>query len=366
VQLTTLSIANFRNLGKLDLVFEQPVTAFVGENAQGKTNILEAISVLALGKSLRADEEKNLIPYGEDFYRVSGEAQEGSGEKLRIEVSAAAKPSINKVCKVNGRKVNASDLVGRLPLVSFAPEDLNLVLLSPSLRRRYIDILLSQVDRKYLQALSSYGKALKQRNALLGRIAEGFANENELEFWDKELAQHGSVIGKHRADWLREIAKPLASYFEKISGEKRKLTAELRNFHGEEITLEKYLENLEKMREKDLRYGNTNYGIHKQDLQLSLAGKPLAENGSRGEIRSSVLALKFTELEFLEKHTEKKPILLLDDVFSELDRGRQESLMQMLVGYQTFITTTKVEHLETIRKQTQIYEVEKGKVREAA
>lgn len=364
MKLTSLSIGNFRNLQNLELVFVKPVTAFVGENAQGKTNILEAISVLALGKSLRADEEKNLIPYGEDFYRIVGEAQQDNGEKLKIEVSAAAKPSIMKVCKVNGRKVNASDLVGRLPLVSFAPEDLNLVLLSPGLRRRYLDILLSQVDRKYLQALSGYGKALKQRNALLNRIMEGFAEVNELEFWDKELARCGSVIGRHRADWLHEIAKPLAQAFEKISGEKRKLVAELKNFHGEEIKPEKYLENLGKMREKDLRYGNTNYGIHKQDLLLSLAGKPLAENGSRGEIRSSVLALKFTELEFLEKHTERKPILLLDDVFSELDRSRQESLMQMLAHHQTFITTTKVEHLETIREQTQIWKVKSGAVSE--
>lgn len=176
MKITSLKIENFRNLHGLGFEFGKNIIAFVGENAQGKTNILEAIGVLAFGKSLRAGEEKNLIPYGENYYRVESEATQDNGENLKIEVSAQLGKSFVKICKVNGRKINASDLVGRLPVVSFSPEDLNLVLLSPGLRRRYLDILLSQMNRKYLQALSGYGKALKQRKIKNHSAFQSFKN----------------------------------------------------------------------------------------------------------------------------------------------------------------------------------------------
>lgn len=379
MKLITLHAQNFRNLSKLELDFEKSihpvgykssngvsavgklsngVNAFVGKNAQGKTNILESISLLAFGKSLRVSSEKSLTKIGTDFFRVEGMGENSEGEKVKIEVAATGK---QKVFKLNNKKITASKLIGNLPIVSFSPEDLNLLLLSPSLRRRYLDILLSQTSNKYLLALSGYAKALKQRNALLTRIQEGAAKITELDFWDQELAEHGSLIGKARHDFLSFAAEPLAENFKQISSEEKQLNCKIINFKGSSITPEKYLENLTKMREKDVRYENTNYGVHRADLMFELDNELLSENGSRGEIRSTILVLKFVELQFIEEQCDEKPILLLDDVFSELDTSRQKSLMHMIDQHQTFLTTTKQSHLDVIAEKD-VWEVKDGEV----
>jgi len=354
VKLFSLHAQNFRNFEKLEFDFAKSVNAFVGKNARGKTNILEAISLLAFGKSFRTSSEKSLRRLGSDFFRIEAVAKNSANEKLRIEIAAM---TTAKSFKLNGKKVTASELVGNFPLVSFAPEDLNLLLLAPGLRRRYLDILLAQTSRKYLRSLSKYSKALKNRNVILYQIAENLAKLDELEFWDRELAENGTTIGQMRAEFLEFAAQPLAENFAKIASEPKKLKMRITNFRGEEISSEKYLENLVKMREKDLRFGATNYGVHRADLVFELDGELLAENGSRGEIRSSVLALKFVELEFLEKKLEEKPVLLLDDVFSELDSTRQKSLMTMIANHQTFLTTTKLEHLNPIEEK-EVWEIE--------
>jgi len=356
MKLLSLKVENFRNLSKIDLSLGSSANVFVGANAQGKTNIMEAISILAFGKSLRGNSEKNLLKNGKDFFRVGGVAENSKKQKIKIEIAAN---TTTKTLKLNGKKINASDLLGNLPVVIFIPEDLNLLLLSPNLRRRHLDILLSQISQKYLRALSSYLNALKNRNALLTRIVENLTTIEELDFWDWELAKNGSVIGKTRAEFLEFAENPLAENFSKISNEEKKLSAKVTNFHGEQITPEKYLENLQKMRERDLRFGNTNYGIHRADFLFKIEDKSLIENGSRGEVRSAILALKFTELDFLEKHLKKKPLLLLDDVFSELDISRQKNLMQLIQNYQTFLTTTKLNHLDLIENK-EVWEIKNG------
>ena len=361
MKLLSFKAENFRNLEKLDLKLNQPVTAFTGANAQGKTNILEAISLLAFGKSLRTGTEKNLIKSGGNFFRLEGTAENSEKQKIHFELASNVK---EKTLKINGRKKNSAEFVGNLPLVQFTPEDLNLLLLSPALRRRYLNILLSQVSREYLRASLSYSKSLKNRNVLLVRIAENLAKEVELEFWDTELAKHGTIIGKFRSEFLNFAEIPLAENFEKIANESKKLTIRLSGFKGEDITTGKYLENLKKLYQQDLRYGSTNYGPHRQDLIFELDGVSLVENGSRGEIRSSVLALKFTELKFLEERLGEKPILLLDDVFSELDKSRQKSLVNLVKDHQTFITTTKAEHLDPFENKD-VWEVKDGKLEKA-
>jgi DNA replication and repair protein RecF len=356
MKLLSLHVQNFRNIEKLDLNFKKSINSFVGQNAQGKTNILEAISLLAFGKSLHHNSEKSLRKIGTEFFRIQGIAENTDQQKITIEIAADAN---TKTFKLNGKKINASRLVGNFPVVSFSPEDLNLLLLSPTLRRRYLDILLSQTSSKYLRALSIYLKVLKNRNALLARISENLAQVNELDFWDKELANHGSVLGRMRSEFVNFATEPLLKNFQKISNETKILKIKIANFHGDDITPEKYFSNLIKLRDKDLRYANTNYGVHRADLIFELDDELLAENGSRGEIRSAVLALKFVELEFLKKNSEENPVLLLDDVFSELDSERQTSLMNMIQNYQTFITTTKLTHLNLIQNKS-VWEVIDG------
>lgn len=353
--ITQLTATNFRNLAPLELSFTAPVTAFVGENAQGKTNLLEAISVLALGKSLRASSDTQLIAHEQDFFRITAELADGTQ-------LAVAQDATEKKCQINGKQVPVRELLGRLPIVAFWPEDLNLVLLSPAKRRRYLDTVLSQVDLAYLTACLEYARILKQRNALLSQIAEGQSAASELDFWDSELARHGTVIGATRAAFITAIAGELQARFEDLAHESKTLTARLSGFRAEALTKEKYLENLQKLRGKDLKYESTNYGPHRQDLIFELNGEPVADNGSRGEIRSTLLALKFAELVFLESKLGAKPLLLLDDVFSELDRGRQERLMAGIAGYQTVITTTKMEHVDGIAGEKQIFTVSAGTV----
>ena len=354
MKLLSLRAQNFRNFEKLELDFARSTSAFVGANAQGKTNILEAISLLGFGKSFRTNSEKSLRRIGADFFRVEATAENSENKKMKIEIAAT---TTAKNFKLNGKKITASELVGNFPIVGFAPEDLNLLLLAPGLRRRYLDILLAQTSRKYLRALAKYSKALKNRNALLDRIAENLATTDELEFWDRELAENGATIGKMRAEFLEFAAEPLAENFGKIANEPKKLKMRIANFRGEEISAEKYFENLAKMRARDLRFGSTNYGVHRADLIFELDDAPLAENGSRGEIRSSVLALKFVELNFLEEKSGEKPVLLLDDVFSELDATRQKSLMKMIANHQTFLTTTKLAHLDALGEK-EVWKIE--------
>lgn len=357
--LSRLTATNFRNLVSVDLSFAAPVTALIGDNAQGKTNILEAIQLLAIGKSLHATEEAQLIRRGEEFFRVRAEV---ATDVRTLEIAAVRTPRFTKVFKANDKKVTASDFVGGLPTVTFFPTDLNLVLLAPSLRRRYLDILLAQVSRAYLRALTAYTRALRQRNALLALIADRRASAGELAFWDEELATHGIVIAELRNAFLDESAEELATRFVAVSGTERQLTARLTNFHAHHLTIEKYREHLDNLRERDIRYRTTTYGPHRTDLVFALDGEDVADDGSRGEVRSVILALKFAELSFLEARTGSRPLLLLDDVFSELDPGRRARLMEMLTGYQTVIATTEHEHLAGVTSEMEILTVENGSV----
>lgn len=362
VYLTSLTLANFRNIASLDLTFDTPVTAFVGENAQGKTNILEAITLLSIGKSLRASEDVQLIRAGEEFFRVSGEIQKETGS-LWLDIAAVTMPRLTKAFRVNDRKIPASDFIGHFPTVSFFPTDLNLVLLAPSLRRRYLDIVLSQVSHEYVRAANTYAKALKQRNALLNLIADGRTGRDELDFWDAELARAGVIIGRLRNEFIDTTRDVLDERFHDIAGNGGRLMLRLTGFHAHDLSIESYREHLTRMRDKDIRYRSTGYGPHRTDLVFEIDGANVAEGGSRGEVRSTILALKFAELAFIEAKTATRPVLLLDDVFSELDRGRQERLMGLLSGYQTLITTTKLEHLVAVPGEKQILTVENGSVK---
>jgi len=360
VKLTSLSATNFRNLKNLQVEFGTPVVGFVGENAQGKTNILEAIYLLSVGKSLRVKNDSALVCHETDLFRVVGDFKSSAGEKIELTVACQLRPERTKILQKNGQKKTARDFVGNLPAVIFQPEDLNLILLSPSHRRRYLDILLCQTSRDYLAAKSEYDHAVRQRNALLTSIWKKQASPAQLDFWDEKLVTAGTLIVEKRKEFVTGSAEMLSEKFLAISGTEKVLTAAL---SGSAISPENYAEELIARRESDIASGQTSYGPHRQDLDLRLENEAVAETGSRGEIRSTVLALKLAELLWLEKIRGEKPLLLLDDVFSELDRGRQERLMQLTGDYQTFITTTKLEHFSSISGEKEILEVKAGEIR---
>jgi DNA replication and repair protein RecF len=329
MQLTSLTLQNFRNYKELTLnLADARVLALVGDNAQGKTNLLEAIAFLALGKSFRARHSLEALQWEAPHGRVKGEVR---GQEL--EVFLQANPEL-RTLRLNQKNASPATFFGHLRVVLFTPEHLELVSGGPKLRRQYLDRVLLQMDPLYLDAFTSYQKLLKQRNALLKRIQFKKAQDWELDLWDLRLAQEAGKIWKAREHFLHFLKGHLEGLYQSIAGSKALLTLESKT------QSERYEEQLLAFRSTDLRLGSTSLGPHRDDFVLKLKGHELAETGSRGECRSAVLALKIAEIHYLEEKTKQKPLLLLDDVFSELDTKRQAHLTELLEQYDAVITTT--------------------------
>lgn len=344
MQLKSLKLENFRNYEKLDIQFDQPVTAFIGQNAQGKTNILEAVAFLALGKSFRARKALDTLLWDAPHGRIKAEFD----EEESLEIFLQAKPEQKKF-KHNELLVKPSEFLGHLRVVLFTPDHMQLISGSPRLRRQYLDRLLIQMHRPYVESLSKLQRVLKHRNALLKRQCEDW----ELDMWDAQLVTEAQTIWKHRRDFLNFLGEHIAELYQAISGTEEELKLTL---HTHE---ENYEERLIAHRDQDRRTGTTSVGPHRDDFELHLDGHPLAEIGSRGEQRSSVLALKVAQIHYIEAETGQKPLLLLDDVFSELDAARQKQLGVLLKNHQSLITTTAMEHVEGI-SDMKVFKVEAG------
>ena len=361
MRVKSLSAKGFRNLKPLKLDFEggKTVFAFFGQNGQGKTNLLESIYMCALSKSFRTHSNQDIIGFGEEFCRIEVEV-EADDEKKKLEVIVTKEPP-QKALKVNGVKKNAADFIGILKAVFFSPDDLSLIAYEPKLRRRYMDVLLSQIDNRYLSDLMRYLEVIRQRNALLKKIREQSVREHELQFWDEKMADLGMRVMEKRLELIEELEKSVGIHYKTIARDKNKL--EIQYLAGAEAKGKgELLEKIEKGHERDIASGATRIGPHRDDLQFFLGGHHMAFFASRGEWRSLVLALKFAEIDLIEKVAGEPPILLLDDVFSELDEARQKVLFEAMKGVQTFVTTTHKEFLEGVEVPLHIYKVEGGKV----
>ncbi len=361
MKLLSLHLEKFRNYPELDLVFDpsESLTCITGPNAQGKTNILEAVYLLALTKSFRAAHSEDMIMWNEDYCRVKGELLHENGTRFAegnargtLEVFFGNDPHPKKSLKKNNVKISATDFVGNCQIVFFHPEDLNMLYLGPDLRRRYLDVLNIQISRKYFHALKNYKRILQQRNFLLKDIKKGFAGPEQLEIWNDQMVENGSVIIMERANTVKILDKDLAEKYGEIS--EKKEHAEMKyhcalgrdftpNDAGIEAIRELFSRALMNSQKEDINAGITTVGPHRDDLLFQLNGRPLACHASRGEYRSLLLSLKLLELDFFVQYTGEKPLLLLDDVFSELDGKRQQMLMNAIAGYQTIITSTRLE-----------------------
>lgn len=345
-----LELENFRNYRglKLDFKRDSGLTYLIGDNGQGKTNILEAMYMLALAKSFRVADQENLIKWSEDFGRIKGSFSSEVAGDTDLEIFLGMAPQPSRVFKVNNVKSSAVNFVGRTRVVFFHPEDLNSLYLGPDLRRRYIDIMLLQKSREYFNAIRKFKKVREQRNALLVRISDGLGREHELDVWDEQLVKEGSLIWRLRAEALSFINARLADKYEEISGIDLSIKANYKNSLGLNFDLmgytsnlaEIYAEEMRRSRMRDLAARRTLVGPHRDEIEFELNGKRILTHASRGEIRTILLALKLIEMDYFSEDGEK-PILLLDDVFSELDHERQRFLLEKVVDYQTFITTTK-------------------------
>lgn len=358
MQLKTLKLENFRNYKKLDVELDasKNLNLFIGDNAQGKTNFLEAITVLSLAKSFRIPKHDALIMWDEEYARIVGQFDD-----TELEFFVSVKPRKQKNLKKNGVNVQVKDFIGQLNIVLFHPEDLNILYLSPSLRRQYLNTILSQTDPIYFDALVQYNRLLKHRNKTLFLITENKATKDELNIWDEKLAEYGAYIYQKRLELVQFFNKPCAENYNKIanSNENVKLSYTC-SFNDPYTEKEDYLDALQENREKDIAYQRTRKGIHRDDLEIYFNNHNVSNFASRGEMRTLIIALKLSEIEFIEAQTGRKPILLLDDVFSELDINRQKFLLEAIQNYQSFITTTH--HDFTVSEGSKVHKITNGQM----
>lgn len=344
--LKKLNLTNFRNYANLELNFDQRSTIFVGNNAAGKSNILEAVYLLSTTKSLRAQTEDELIKKGEEFAKVEGFA--GEFELLAIINRPSKDVLFKKKMMVNGIGRRTVDFIGHLPAVIFYPSDINMVTGAPSLRRWHLDLALSQIDADYKKALTLYEQFLQARNKVLKRIREGQGRADELTYWTGGLVNQGKVISNKRKDFFEYI-----NFLEKGLGK----------FRFEYLQSEVTIEKLAEINGREIAVAATLIGPHRDDFDILLEDRNLAHFGSRGEQRTATLAFKLAELEYMAKILGTRPILLLDDIFSELDVSHRAHVVEVVSKQQTVIATVELENIpKEFLDSARILRVEGGKI----
>jgi DNA replication and repair protein RecF len=376
--LSHLSLTNFRNFSRLELDLTEGITLLQGLNAQGKTSFLEAVAYLSTSRSLLAGAERELVHWlaWEEplpFARLVGEMVAG-GRKQKIEItlvqsskSNSGAPLLRKEVRVNGVSRRAIDLVGQMPTVLFLPQDVELISGSPSVRRRYMDIALCQMQPDYCRALSSYNRVLDQRNALLKALREQGGQREQLAFWDEQLVAQGSLLMAHRAVFLAELEADANQRQQALTGGRERLhvrylpslepngndedlvnddTAILREpsplyLAGDQPSIASAFHSaLARIRQREVAAGMSLLGPHRDDVQFTAQGRNLRTFGSRGQQRTAALSVKLAEVAIMHRALGAPPLLLLDDVMSELDGSRRSLLLEALDGVQQALVTT--------------------------
>ena len=370
---TRLKLNYYRNYETLDLKPESGLNVIVGENAQGKTNAVEALFFCAFGRSHRTPRDQELINRGMSGAYVGLEAQTKSGER-RIEMKLRAGER-KKVFLDRLETKRTGELMGVINVVMFSPEDLELIKGAPAERRRFLDMELSQIRPAYYYRLQQYNAALKQRNALLkgepGRERPTAVRElrDELYVWDEQLAAAGADVMRMRMDFTRRLASVAEALHSRISGGRERLKVS----YEASVDASEYGGNLRGALEEvlyasayeDIRRGYTTVGPHRDDLSVTFGGESVRTYGSQGQQRTAALSLKLSELQLLKEEKGEAPILLLDDVLSELDDPRQRALVEAMEGCQCFLTCTSLAGLERAgMKDIHAYRCENGTLRE--
>ncbi|WP_088104612.1 DNA replication/repair protein RecF [Halalkalibacter urbisdiaboli] len=363
----TLQIRQFRNYHQSELTFDEKINVFIGENAQGKTNVIEAIYFLALAKSHRTTKDKELIGWGNEFSRIQGDIVKKSGP-LTLDVIISTK---GKKVKLNGlEQRRLSDYVGAANVVMFAPEDLNLVKGSPQVRRRFIDMELGQISKTYLHQLGLYQKILLHRNHLLKGLQIKKGSLDMLDILTDQLIEVAATIIKKRFSFLMQLQKWAEGVHHDISRGKERLEIIYKPTINvsDEMDLSKIKEELYESykikKQREVARGVTLFGPHRDDLGFLVNGNDVQTYGSQGQQRTTALALKLAEIELIHSEIGEYPILLLDDVLSELDDYRQSHLLKTIQQrVQTFVTTTNIDGLdhETLHNAA-VFRVEQGTI----
>ena len=349
-----LLLNNFRNYEKQEIIFDENINIIFGDNAQGKTNIIEAIFLGAMGKSFRAKKEKDLIKFDEELAKIQIDyKKEDRDGKININIAD------KKTFFINGVKQNkVSDIIGKINVVIFTPDDINIIKEGPSKRRRFLDMMISSLKPNYIHLLNIYNKILEQRNNFL-RIYKINKEENMLDIWDEQLAEYSYKIYEYRKKYIEKIDEIQKDIHKQITNcgnvdEEIKI-----KYSSNGKTKEEFLNNIKKARKIDIKRGFTSIGIHRDDFIIFLNNKPINNFGSQGQQRTFVLTLKLSELKIVEEEIGEKPILLLDDFMSELDEKRRKKFIEKIKDNQVIITCT--DKIEIEGKQIKSFHIKEGK-----
>lgn len=353
----SLKLKNYRNYELLDMTFDSKTNILYGDNAQGKTNILEALYLSGTTKSHRGTKDRDLIQFGRDESHLET-IVEKKGMEFQIDMHLKKNsPKGIAINKIPIRK--ASELFGIVHFVFFSPEDLNIIKDGPAGRRRFIDLELSQIDKVYLSNLSNYNRIINQRNSLLKELYRQEHLMDTLDIWDMQLAQYGEKVMEGRQKFIQQVNQIISDIHYKLTGGRERITLSYESSIGN-LSLEQALK---KNRERDIRMKSTSVGPHRDDLCFLSGDLDIRKFGSQGQQRTAALSLKLSEIELVKEVIRDTPILLLDDVLSELDKHRQNYLLDSIHDIQTVITCTGldefVNHRFSINK---IFRVESGNV----
>lgn len=354
-----VQLANYRNYARVSLRLDRGLNLFIGDNAQGKSNFLEAIYLMSTLRSSRASSDADLVRRDllhSEFpvARLSCEVERSAGN-LQLEVAVVGRSTdpthrAGKRVRVNGVPKRASDAVGQLAAVLFTTLDIDIVAGPPLMRRRYLDMMISQVDRGYLRAMQRYAKVLQQRNSLLKRLQAREASAAELNFWDQELAHAGGVIMQARADALGQVCLQADFQMERLSDGQEHLDITYQPAIGaadpQDLPIDetewtaRMLRGLANLRNREVAAGATLVGPHRDDVLVEIDGMPADSYASRAQQRTAALSLRLAEASYLRRALGDDPVVLLDDVLSELDARRRKGVLEYIDGFQQTLVTT--------------------------
>lgn len=352
-----LELADYRNYETLDLEFDQGTNILYGDNAQGKTNILEAIYLAATTKSHKGSKDKEIIGFGKEEAHIRTYLEkEGVGTRVDMHLRKAGSKGI----AIDGQKIKkAAELLGLCNVVFFSPEDLSIIKNGPAERRRFVDMELCQLDSFYLYNLNHYNKIVNQRNKLLKDMYMNPELKDTLAIWDSQLVSFGSKIIERRKLFVDQLNEIIYEIHKKISGGKEELIIS----YEPDIAIEEFEKSLRYNQDRDIRMKQTSIGPHRDDFAFLNKDVDIRKYGSQGQQRTAALSLKLSEIELVKKIAKDTPILLLDDVLSELDSNRQNYLLNSIGDIQTIITCTGLEEFVNNRFEVnKIYKVNNGVV----
>lgn len=350
-----LKLSNFRNYDNLSIDFDNGINILYGDNAQGKTNILEAIYFCGTTKSHKGSKEKEIIKIDKKEAHIKMLLDR---DNVSHKIDMHLKRNKKKGVAINGIPIRkTSELFGIINIVFFSPEDLNLIKNGPAERRKFIDFELCQLDKVYLHNLTNYNKILVQRNNLLKQISFNSNLLDTLSIWDKQLVKYGITLIERRSKFIKQLNEIVYGIHKKLSGGNESLILK----YEPNVTVEDFENRLLSVREKELRTQVTSIGPHRDDMDFLIGDIDLRKFGSQGQQRTCALSVKLAEIELVKKVINNKPVLLLDDVLSELDSKRQNYLLESIDGIQTILTCTGLDEFVNSRIEfNKVYHIVKG------